>query len=57
MHGAFGCHLNELINDWAFPGCNVENASFGLTVCAERVAVQRAVVEGHRKFSAIAVTW
>lgn len=40
-----------------FSGCNVENASYGLTVCAERTAIQRAVVEGHRQFTAIAVTW
>lgn len=38
-----------------FTGCNVENSSFGLTMCAERVAVFKAVSEGHRDFEAIAV--
>ena len=36
-------------------GCNVENASYGLTLCAERVAVFKAVSEGLRRFDAIAV--
>lgn len=37
-------------------GCNVENASFGLAICAERVAMTKAVSEGHRDFEAIAIT-
>jgi cytidine deaminase len=38
-----------------YTGCNVENASYGLSVCAERVAVFKAISEGERKFEAIAV--
>ena len=36
-------------------GCNVENATYGLTICAERVAVFKAISEGHRAFTRIAV--
>jgi cytidine deaminase len=38
-----------------YGGCNVENATYGLTVCAERVAIFKAISEGERKFDAIAV--
>jgi len=36
-------------------GCNVENATYGLTVCAERVALLKAVSEGARRFRRIAI--
>jgi cytidine deaminase len=35
--------------------CNVENATYGLTVCAERVAMFKALSEGHRRFRRVAV--
>ena len=36
-------------------GCNIENATYGLTICAERVAMFKALSEGHRAFTRIAI--
>jgi len=36
-------------------GCNIENATYGLTVCAERVAIFKALSEGHREFRRMVV--
>ncbi len=47
------CVLTE--NDKIYTGCNFENSSFGLTICAERNAIGSAIVDGERKIKAIAV--
>ena len=49
-----GCAL-LLSNDDIISGCNVENVSYGITVCAERTAYVKAVSEGYRNFKAVAV--
>jgi cytidine deaminase len=45
----------ETVDGRIITGCNIENASYGLTVCAERVALLKALSEGHEIFTRIAV--
>ena len=40
-----------------YTGCNIENAAYSPTVCAERVAMLRAIYEGEREFDALAIVW
>lgn len=45
----------QAVDGRVFTGCNIENASYGLSVCAERVALWKALSEGATEFRAIAV--
>ncbi|MSO53210.1 MAG: cytidine deaminase [Acidobacterium sp.] len=45
----------ETIDGHIITGCNIENATYGLTVCAERVAIFKAISEGHRAFRRLVV--
>ena len=45
----------ECSDGTVFTGCNVENAAYGSTICAERTAMCKAVSEGYRKFTRIAI--
>jgi cytidine deaminase len=45
----------ECADGRVFTGCNVENSSYGLSMCAERVAIFKAISEGYREFKRIAV--
>ena len=45
----------ETTDQRVLTGCNIENATYGLTICAERVAVFKAISEGERHFTRIAI--
>ena len=53
-HFAVGAAL-ECADGTVYTGCNIENAGYSPTICAERVAVAKAVSEGHRDFVRIVV--
>jgi cytidine deaminase len=45
----------ETVDGVIITGCNVENATYGLTICAERVAMFKALSEGYREFARVAI--
>lgn len=52
-YGVGACLVSD--DGRAFSGCNVENASYGLTICAERNALTTAITQGARRFERIAI--
>ncbi|MDA1185393.1 MAG: cytidine deaminase [Acidobacteria bacterium] len=53
-----GCKVGaalETVDGTIVTGCNIENATYGLTICAERVAMFKALSDGHRVFRRIAI--
>lgn len=62
MAGAYAPYSNFFVgaallceDGTIYTGCNIENAAFGVSNCAERTALFKAVSDGHRKFTAIAI--
>ena len=53
-HFAVGAAL-ECADGTVFTGCNIENAAYGATICAERTALFKAVSEGHRAFDTLVI--
>lgn len=54
-----GFHVGAAIladNGKVYTGCNIENASYGATICAERTAISKAISEGVRQILAVAIT-
>ena len=54
-YSGFAVGAAVLAGDTIFAGCNVENASYGLTLCAERVAIFTAIAAGAQRITAVAV--
>lgn len=53
-----GCHVGAALlteDGRVYTGCNIENASFSPTICAERTAISKAVSEGERRFAMLAI--
>lgn len=62
MEYAYACYSNFKVgaalltkSGKVYNGCNIENASFGATICAERVAYSKAISEGEKQFEKIAI--